>query len=612
MTLEELVISIIKLQEDEINPEMIRQLKRKYAKINHLPNLPTNIQILKVYNTLVENKTIQKNKEFEDNMKKRWIRSLSGIIPVQVLMKPHPCPWKCIFCPDDKTMPKSYINTEPGAMRALLNEFDPYKQVYNRLLSLKITGHNTDKIEMIVLGWTFDVYPTDYKISFIKWIYDACNSFESFLENVSVDDENPKSAKFSVTEIFNMTYPRSIEESIKINEDANCKIIWLTIETRAEFVTDKNCQFRRKLWVTRIEMWVQSLFDDVLEANGRCNTVDQIKNAVHKMRQYWFKISLHFMPWLYKSSVKRDIDTIRIAFEDPYIKPDEIKYYPTSVIPNTKLYDLYKTWEYKAITTEEIEYIIEKIKLEYIPPFTRLKRVIRDIPENEIVAGSKITNLRQLLLSKLDKKVIADEILRKTIYSNLYKNSIWYENITEFLSDTKNINQNKYPFSTFIIGNWVDVLSPRNFVCLCTRCREIRNNPLKTNLVALIVIRKYQSSVWDEYFISFEDDFGYLYWFTRLLLPNNGKSVDIDGLGEWTAIIRELHIYWQMAKLNEAWFEQDIQHKWFWTKLMDLAEKIAKLYWYKKLSVISWIWVRNYYKKLWYKLIWTYMVKEIR
>jgi len=65
-------------------------------------------------------------------------------------------------------MPKSYINTEPGAMRALLNNFDPIKQVYNRLLSLSLTGHDTDKIEMIVLGGTWDVYPKEYKEWFIK------------------------------------------------------------------------------------------------------------------------------------------------------------------------------------------------------------------------------------------------------------------------------------------------------------------------------------------------------------------------------------------------------------------------------------------------------------
>lgn len=76
---------------------------------------------------------------------------MSGIVPVQVLTKPFRCPGECIFCPNDASMPKSYINTQPGAMRALLNQFDPYKQTYNRLLSLTMTGHHTDKIEMIVL-----------------------------------------------------------------------------------------------------------------------------------------------------------------------------------------------------------------------------------------------------------------------------------------------------------------------------------------------------------------------------------------------------------------------------------------------------------------------------
>ena len=70
---------------------------------------------------------------------------------VQVLTKPRPCPGQCIFCPNDPLMPKSYIKSEPGAMRAFLNQFDPIKQVYNRLQSLTLTGHNPDKIEMIVL-----------------------------------------------------------------------------------------------------------------------------------------------------------------------------------------------------------------------------------------------------------------------------------------------------------------------------------------------------------------------------------------------------------------------------------------------------------------------------
>jgi len=95
---------------------------------------------------------VNKNSDFELLLRKRSIRSLSGIVSVQVLTKPYPCPSRCIFCPNDPDMPKRYIKAEPGAMRARLNQFDPIKQVYNRLYSLKQTGHKTDKIEMIVLG----------------------------------------------------------------------------------------------------------------------------------------------------------------------------------------------------------------------------------------------------------------------------------------------------------------------------------------------------------------------------------------------------------------------------------------------------------------------------
>lgn len=73
-------------------------------------------------------------------------------------------------------------------------------------------------------------------------------------------------------------------------------------------------------------------------------------------------------------------------FSDPWMKPDEIKFYPTSVIPNTELYDLYKKGEYIPLTSESIVDIIKTAEREIIPPYTRIKRLIRDIPETEIVA----------------------------------------------------------------------------------------------------------------------------------------------------------------------------------------------------------------------------------
>ena len=160
--------------------------------------------------------------KLEQLLKKRGIRSQSGIVSVQVLTKPWPCPGKCIFCPSEKNMPKSYISSEPGAMRAALNKFDPIKQVYNRLRSLSITGHETDKIEMIVLGGTFDCYTKDYKIKFVKELYDAANTFSKLKIK---DNKHEERYKFDISNLKTIKYSKTLAEAMKKNETAKHRII---------------------------------------------------------------------------------------------------------------------------------------------------------------------------------------------------------------------------------------------------------------------------------------------------------------------------------------------------------------------------------------------------
>ena len=586
-------------QTEKLTEETIHNIKKQVCKKYKIKDLPTNIQLFQVYKKLVEDKKIKPNKQLENIIKKRKIRSLSGIVPIQVLTKPWPCPGQCIFCPNEAIMPKSYISSEPWAMRALLNDFDPIKQVYNRLLSLQLTWHNTDKIEMIVLGWSFDAYPLDYKIDFIKKLYDACNTFDQFQKNVKVDISNPKSSRF-ITKQINIKYSKTLEQAQLINETASNRIIWLTIETRPDLVNEENVRFRRQLWVTRIEIWVQSLFDDVLQANKRWHTVKDIQKAFHTMRKYWLKISAHIMFWLYGSDEQKDIETFIKLFKDPYLKPDELKIYPTSVIANTQLYNLYKEWKYKPISNENIEKLIIYIKEKIIPPFTRIKRFIRDIPATEIVAWSNITNLRQIVWQKLKQKLKHNEKLQQKYFNRLYNNLKVVENLKEIVD-----HKPQKDFTTFLLVDEKLFLNNKLY-CLCTRCREIRNTSKANNVI--LVIRKYLSSVWEEYFISFETNNWYLYWFCRLLLPKQENIVDIDWLWEKTGIIRELHVYWKQEKIWQKW---DTQHRWFWKKLMDIAEKICITSWYESLSVISWIWVKQYYAKLWYKKQWTYMKKTL-
>ena len=595
--LEEIINRLYKLPKEQLTNENLHKVKKWTIKELWIKIIPTNIQLQRKYQELLKEWKIQEDRQIHFLLMKRKIRSLSGIVPIQVLTKPWPCPGKCIFCPNESIMPKSYISTEPGAMRALLNNFDPLKQTFNRLLSLQSTWHNTDKIEMIVLGGSFDAYDMEYKTNFIKQLYDACNIFPEIKSKIDTEVNNPKSARFTIDlEKLDIQLSSSIEEAQKINETAENRIIWLTIETRPDLVNEKNIQFWRKLGVTRIEIWIQSTFDDVLEANKRWHTMEQAKQALHLIRKYWIKISAHMMPWLYKSTIEKDIESFKILFEDPYLKPDELKFYPTSVIPNTELYQLYKKWEYTPITTEEIKKVIKEVKQNYIPPYTRIKRLIRDIPESEIVSWSTITNLRQLAENELKKELKIDKKLQEKYFHRLFENQEWLEIKVFDVKDFDNLKEIK-----------LEKHSNENLICLCTRCREIRNQKDENENI-ILVMRKYLSSVGEEYFISFENTDGYLIWFTRLLLPTNDFS-NFEWLGEKTAIVRELHVYGLQEKIWKKW--EKSQHKGFGTKLMKTAEKLSKKNWFEKVSVISGVWVRLFYKKIWYKLEGTYMVKEI-
>ncbi len=642
----------------DITADEIKDMQRAFAKERKMKDLPSKSQILQSYFAAVKEWKLEKNQTFEMMLRKRAIRSLSWIVPVQVLTKPWPCPGQCIFCPNDPWMPKSYIKSEPGAMRAWLNQFDPMKQTYNRLQSLTSTGHQTDKIEMIILWWSWDAYPRDYKIDFVKQLYDACNTFSELkiqqggsvsswtkvkhlmwdIQESSANASEWQTSKyhFEIENLDEVKYSSSLEEAIKRNETAKNRIIWLTIETRPDLVNHTNCKFWRELGVTRVEMWIQSTNDEVLKLNKRWHDVQKIKDAIHIMRQYWLKISIHLMPWLYGSDFEKDIQSFKDIYWDMAFQPDEIKFYPTSVIPNTELYNLYKEWKYTPITTEQILSEIRETFLNIIPPYTRIKRLIRDIPATEIVAWSNITNLSQmahewLLKEMKDSFHWKGRIDVEKFYSRLYGDYKLYKSEDEYFSgmsfwmgwnEVKNLRlyiqntQDSSPESQNdnlieIIWTQPDLKSFRNFVCLDTRSREVRNRTEKKKSDLLnLVLRRYKSSAGQECFISFEDELWYLYGFTRLLLPNEDSVAWIEWLEKWTAIIRELHVYGELQKIWDKsghW----TQHTWLWKSLLSFAEKLSRKVGYNQLSVISGVWVREYYKSLWFELKWTYMSKNI-
>lgn len=291
------------------------------------------------------------------------MRSLSGVSVVTVLTKPYPCPGKCVFCPTDVRMPKSYLPDEPGAMRALQHQFDPCAQVHSRLDALEAVGHPTDKIEFLILGGTWSSYTRAYQEEFILRMFEALNG-----------------VRFA-----------SLEEAQRFNETATHRNVGLAIETRPDHIDNAELAWLRRLGVTKVQLGAQSFDDRVLGLNKRGHTAAETRRAVDLLRAAGFKIVLHLMPNLLGATPETDRADFAKLW-DGY-SPDELKIYPTQLLENAELYLHWQRGEYQPYTTEQLVELLAELKAT-IPDYCRVNRVIRDIPSTNVVEGNKRTSLR--------------------------------------------------------------------------------------------------------------------------------------------------------------------------------------------------------------------------
>jgi elongator complex protein 3 len=478
------------------------------------------MDLLEIYHKLVGNKRIKRSRAIEKLLITRPVRSLSGIVNISVLTKPYPCPGKCVYCPSQKGAPKSYLNNEPAVMRAILNKYDPYNQIKMRLRALEMTGHPTDKIELRIIGGTWSFYQKSYQAWFIKRCFEACNGRNS----------------------------ASLNKTQSLNEKAKHRIIGLSIETRPDFITEKEIKELRRMGATMVELGVQSLYDDVLRLNKRGHGRKETAEATKLLKNAGFKVCYQMMPNLPGSNLKRDGEMFKELFSNPDFQPDMLKIYPCALLKEAPLYRWWKKKKYKPYTEKQLIGLVKLIK-KSMPPYVRIQRITRDIPSSSIVEGpAKISNLRQLLAASSKKE---------------------------------------------------------GWRCRCIRCREVREgyNPKEK----LKLFRQdYKASGGKEIFLSFENgDQTKLYALLRLRILNENESQkaiirEIHTYGQQLPIEKDLISF------------VSPQHKGLGKKLVEEAEKITKKeFGANKIAVISGIGVRGYYRKLGYRLKNTYMVKTL-
>ena len=320
--------------------------------------------LVAVYRELIENGEQKPDSELLARIRLKPVRTLSGVTTVTALTKPYPCPGNCIFCPTDVRMPKSYLPDEPGAMRALQHDFEPYNQVSARIKALEAVGHPTEKIELLILGGTWSAYRRDYQAWFVKRCLDALNEIDS----------------------------SELLEAQRLNETAKHRNVGLVVETRPDHIDLDELVWMRKLGITKVQMGAQSFDDQILKINKRGHTIDETSQAVDLLRAAGFKIVLHWMPNLLGATLEFD----RLDFKRMWdgFCPDEIKIYPNQLLENSELYDYWIRGEFAPYSTEELIDLLSDLK-EMIPRYCRVNRVVRDIPSTNVVEGNKRTSLRQ-------------------------------------------------------------------------------------------------------------------------------------------------------------------------------------------------------------------------
>jgi elongator complex protein 3 len=519
------------IKDKPANRKEISNIKRKIAgKFKLAP--PSNAKLFQIYQKLLRQKKIKRNENLEMLLKKREIRTLSGVAPIAVLTKPFPCPGKCAYCPTEKSVPKSYLSNEPAVMRAITCNYDPYRQVTARIKTLESNGHPTDKLELIVLGGTWSALPHSYQNWFIKRCFEAANNCGR--QKIKIKRQ------------------KNLEETQKQNETAKHRIIGITLETRPDYITPEEIKRMRELGCTRVEIGVQSIYDSILQRNCRGHNVSETILATKLLKDAGFKVCYHLMPNLPGATPAKDLKMFKEIFSNSDFQPDMIKIYPCVITRGSQIYKWWKQGKYKPYSNKQLLNLLIDVK-KIIPPYVRVNRLIRDIPGTSIEAGNKISNLRE---------VIAAEMARRGLH------------------------------------------------CKCIRCREVgrqKSEKLKIKSVKLFV-RKYKASHGTEYFLSFESpDKKVLYAFLRLRISDFSTPPIFSELKD-AALIRELHTYGHLVPIDHA-SSGATQHTGLGKKLMAEAEKIVKKLGIKKIAVISGIGVREYYKKLDYRLEKTYMVK---
>ncbi|HXW66484.1 MAG TPA: tRNA uridine(34) 5-carboxymethylaminomethyl modification radical SAM/GNAT enzyme Elp3 [Thermoplasmata archaeon] len=314
-------------------------------------------------------------RRFEGVVRRKPARTLSGVAVVAVMTAPARCPHgRCTYCPGgvENSSPQSYTGEEPSALRGAQLHWDAEAITRNRIAALEAIGHPTSKVEAIVMGGTFPARPRRFQEEVLRGIYEGLNGARS----------------------------ASLPAAIAANETAVHRLVGLTVETRPDWCDGRVLPFLLDAGVTRVEVGVECLHDDVLVAVGRAHGTGDVARATREARDRGLKVGYHLMLGLPGMDPAADLADFRRLWDEEEYRPDFLKIYPTLVLPGTPLFEDWQRGRYAPYDEPTATRLLVAMK-RVLPPWVRIQRIQRDIPSRLIAAGVRASNLRERALAGL-------------------------------------------------------------------------------------------------------------------------------------------------------------------------------------------------------------------
>ncbi len=444
-------------------------------------------------------------------LRRKPTRTLSGVAVVAVMTAPAPCPHgTCSYCPGGvgAGSPQSYTGEEPSALRGAQFGWDARAIVAHRLETLTTIGHPTSKVEVIVMGGTFPSRPPAVRDTTFRHIYEGLNGRAH----------------------------ASLPEAVAANEAAAHRCVSLTVETRPDWCDGRVLPDLLRAGVTRVEIGVECLTEEVLAASGRAHGVAEVARATREARDRGLKVGYHLMLGLPGMDPTRDREDLARVFDDPRFRPDMIKLYPTLVLPGTALYRDWKEGRYAPYDVDTAARVLAEVKAR-LPPWVRVQRIQRDIPARLIAAGVRAGNVRELAQRRLAE-------------------------------------------------------SGRR--CRCLRCREVGRRAWPDAEAFVRTETRYAAGGGEEVFLAYEDPVSdSVVGFLRLRLPSTETEGGCDA-----PVIRELKVLGPEVPVGAVAGRREYQHLGFGRALVARAEEVARDTGARELRVLSAVGTREYYRRL--------------